>query len=195
MASRSICRHSPDDNSCVSGEGSEYVYKKWLKSDHAREALTERSSDDWSFVMPEKEGGKTETKTQRIKFLKERDIHFRGEFTDQMKVRFDKDDVTMVKLPPQPGVAAVGTADSRSLGGQLISRAVGSHTARETTPSRDNLLKPRRTRSEMTHTYNDVTLWEPLTLSALMEYKKMRQVFGTGDFARGRVPLWPVKKD
>ena len=68
--------------------------------------------------------------------LQERDIHFRGEFTDQMKARFDKDDVTMVKLPPQPGLAAVGTADSRSLGGQLVSRAVGSHTARETTPSR-----------------------------------------------------------
>ncbi|KAI0233441.1 hypothetical protein LSAT2_016298 [Lamellibrachia satsuma] len=190
------------DDDGLDGDGdSVYVYKKWLQSEHphstrgddpsthktSKESLTERSNDDWQFLVPEM---KKAPKMHRYKFLKERDIRCKGEFSDNMKAKFDKDDVVMVKLPPKPGLAAVGSEDSRTWNSQRVGRTAGSQTAREALPSRNGHQKPRRTQSEMA--YNDATLWEPLTLSALMEYKKMRTVFGTGDFAHGRVPLWPI---
>ena len=72
-------------------------------------------------------------------FSQERDIRCRGQFSDQMNAKFDKDEVVMVKLPPKPGLAASGGEDSRSWSSHLAGRAVGSQTAREAPPSRGKL--------------------------------------------------------
>ena len=70
----------------------------------------------------------------------ERDIRCKGEFSDNMKAKFDKDDVVMVKLPPKPGLAAVGSEDSRTWNSQRVGRTAGSQTAREALPSRSKFL-------------------------------------------------------
>jgi len=39
----------------------------------------------------------------------------------------------------------------------------------------------------------DISRWEPLTLSALLDYKMHLTAPGHGQFALGHVRLWPVR--
>jgi len=40
---------------------------------------------------------------------------------------------------------------------------------------------------------DDVSSWQPLTLSALMDYKTQLTAPGHGQFALGHVRLWPAR--
>ena len=42
-------------------------------------------------------------------------------------------------------------------------------------------------------TTNDITKYQPLTLAALMDYKKQLAASGRGQFALGHVRLWPIR--
>ena len=42
-------------------------------------------------------------------------------------------------------------------------------------------------------TTNDITKYQPLTLAALMDYKKQLAASGRGQFALRHVRLWPIR--
>ncbi|KAK7499466.1 hypothetical protein BaRGS_00009118 [Batillaria attramentaria] len=113
-------------------------------------------------------------KTPRIKFLTEKEAESEGGFTQ----KFQEERENREKLQPhhvQP---------------------FKSHSALELSAPGSSISVPASrqrgmsARSEMLRRFQSE--WQPLSMNALVEYKKQLDTVGEGDFEHGRMKMWPV---
>ncbi|XP_076447477.1 uncharacterized protein LOC143284569 isoform X2 [Babylonia areolata] len=116
---------------------------------------------------------KKKPKTPRFQFLTEKEAECEGEFTQ----KFQEEKEQREKPQPHSLVKAYSALD--------FSHPASSFSvppSQERGRSAQTAMQLHRYRSD----------WQPLSMAALVEYKKQVETEGQGDFEHGRVKMWPA---
>lgn len=174
-----------------SSEFSEKEYERWLRGkenehDLTSEAIEEEEEMDDNFkenIKPDKYSGlddelvllmsrKRHKKTKdNLKFLTEKDTRYKGSFSE--KFREDHE------IPKPFTEAKAPEHKSHSV--------LGMRASTDEHPSCKSAPIPEKHRKYYTDYISD---WQPLSMNALIEYKKKLESEGEGEFNQGRAKMW-----
>ena len=176
-----------------SSEVSEEDYVKWLRGRESERDLTpdvieeegEIKDNFKENVKPESRGLDDELvllmsrkrhkkPKHNLKFLTVEDTQYKGSFSG--KFREDHD------IPKPFNEAKAPDYKSHS--------ALGMRTSSDDLPSCKSAPIPEKHRKYYT---SYVSNWQPLSMNALIEYKKKMETEGDGDFNQGRAKMWKTK--
>ncbi|XP_070192554.1 uncharacterized protein [Littorina saxatilis] len=184
----SISRYLPswmDDQSDISEE----EYMKWINARRERQQEGKENKENVRHSAHSRHMSETNNelqniwhnlstkqkqKTPRIQFLTEKASECEGEFSKKLQEEKDQ------KEKPQPHHMAKSYS---ALGFSHPSSAFSVNSSRERGRSIQSAMQLKRYRSD----------WEPLSMKALVEYKKQVYTEGEGEFEHGRTKMWPVK--
>lgn len=184
----SISRYLPswlDDES----EISEAEYMKWIQNAPEREGETaegdnvrrsahsrqlSESTKELQSIWHSLSTHHKQPKTPRYRFLTEKAAACEGSFSQKFQEERENKD----KLQPHH---VLPFKSHSALELSLPSSSFSVPESRE---------RGKSARSEMLHRYRSD--WQPLSMTALVEYKKQLETMGEGDFEHGRMKMWPV---
>lgn len=159
--------HFGNENTITEEDGEEGEVTK-------RPQVTQSLDDDMILVLSRRQ--KPQTK-QKYLFLSEKDTTVKGTFSEKFKGERENKDI------PRPYMGDVPKSYS-ALGGMISATP-------DATKSRDSSLRysaPLPTQNMHQKTY--MSTWQPLSMHALVEYKKQMSTVGEGDFSLGRTKMW-----
>lgn len=136
--------------------------------------VTQSLDDDMVYMMSRRQ--KPQQK-QKYLFLSEKDTTVKGMFSEKYKGERENKDI------PRPYQGDVPKSYS-ALGGMISATP-------DIPRSDDSMLRysaPLPTRNQQMNTYT--SSWQPLSMHALVEYKKQVATGGEGDFNLGRMKMW-----
>ncbi|KAK3102844.1 hypothetical protein FSP39_014374 [Pinctada imbricata] len=113
-------------------------------------------------------------------FLTESDTRSKGRFTDKFRDEYDNKDIPKpfdgTKIPMEKAKSVLGLSTDQTFESDL--------------PTRRSAPIPERHRRQL---LEYTSRWEPLSMNALIEYKKKKEVEGEGEFNQGRPKMWTTE--
>lgn len=136
--------------------------------------VTQSLDDDMILILACRRQPQTK---QKYVFLSEKDTRVKGMFSEKYKGERENKDL------PRPYKGDMPKSYS-ALGGMIS--ATPDITSKSTSTLRYSAPLPTRDEVLKTYTSN----WQPLSMHALVEYKKQLATMGDGDFNLGRTKMW-----
>ncbi|KAL4226165.1 hypothetical protein ACF0H5_014152 [Mactra antiquata] len=162
-------------------ESTQPAYTVWLKNRNRQDTIVEEDqpqvtqSMDEDLIMMMSRRPQNQPK-QKYVFLSEKDTTVKGMFSDKYKGERENKDI------PKPYKGDMPKSYS-ALGGMISATPDGS----KSDPSL-RYSAPQATRNGLLRDYT--TQWQPLSMNALVEYKKQVSTVGEGEFHLGRTKMW-----
>lgn len=136
--------------------------------------FTQSPDDDMILILSRRRQPQTK---QKYVFLSEKDTRVKGMFAEKYKQERENKDL------PQPYKGDAPKSYS-ALGGMIS--ATPDIPSKSTSTLRYSAPLPHRDGDQRTYT----STWQPLSMHALVEYKKQVSTMGEGDFNLGRTKMW-----
>ncbi|XP_046572049.1 uncharacterized protein LOC124280200 [Haliotis rubra] len=189
-----IARYMPSWVESMS-DTSEPAYVKWLTS-RTEKILADGNSDaSLHLKADEKEREEspipadsilppprqTDREKFKLQFLTEKDTQVPGEFAKKFREQRDRKDLPTAhsRMPSVKAQSSLGFMESRLSEPEERGSSQGLQRSVTNTSKQDMI---RRFTSD----------WQPLSMNALVEYKKEMATEGDGEFQHGRMKMWPV---